>query len=82
MPRKAITSNELAPPVGPFSPAVRAGEFVFLSGQVAQSSATGKLVAGDVAAQTDQVFRTFERCSGQPERHWPMSSGSVFTSQT
>jgi 2-iminobutanoate/2-iminopropanoate deaminase len=55
--REAITSNELAPPVGPFSHAVRTGEFVFLSGQVAQSPATGKLVAGDVATQTEQVFQ-------------------------
>jgi hypothetical protein len=37
MRREAITSNETAPPVGPFSQAVRAGEFIFLSGQVGQS---------------------------------------------
>jgi reactive intermediate/imine deaminase len=55
--REAITSNELAPAVGPFSQAIRAGEFIFLSGQVAQSPATGKLVAGDVATQTQQVFQ-------------------------
>ncbi|MGA2564171.1 MAG: Rid family detoxifying hydrolase [Steroidobacteraceae bacterium] len=57
MSREAITSNELAPAVGPFSQAIRAGEFIFLSGQVAQSPATGKLVAGDVATQTQQVFQ-------------------------
>jgi 2-iminobutanoate/2-iminopropanoate deaminase len=57
MTREALTSTELAPPVGPFSQAVRSGGFVFLSGQVAQAPATGKLIAGDVTAQTEQIFK-------------------------
>jgi 2-iminobutanoate/2-iminopropanoate deaminase len=57
MSRDAITCNELAPAVGPFSQAIRAGEFLFVSGQVALSPTTGKLVAGDVVAQTEQVFQ-------------------------
>jgi 2-iminobutanoate/2-iminopropanoate deaminase len=56
MPRDAIACREIAPSAGPFSPAVRAGEFVFFSGQVAQDPATSKLVAGDVSAQTEQIF--------------------------
>lgn len=68
MPRKAVTSGEIAPPVGPFSTAVVAGEFVLLSGQVAQSPTTGQLIAGDVAAQTEQIFqnlRTVLRAAGK-----------------
>lgn len=57
MPREPITCQQVAQPVGPFSPAVRAGEFVFLSGQVGQDPATGKLVTGDVSAQAEQIFR-------------------------
>ncbi len=57
MTREALSSNEIAPPVGPFSPAVRAGGFIFLSGQVAQEPATGKLITGDVAAQAEQIFK-------------------------
>ena len=57
MTREALTSAELAPPMGPFSQAVRAGGFIFLSGQVAQAPATGKLIAGDVTAQTEQIFK-------------------------
>ncbi|HYM41422.1 MAG TPA: Rid family detoxifying hydrolase [Steroidobacteraceae bacterium] len=57
MPREAINCREIAPPVGPFSPAVSFGEFVFLSGQVAQDPSTSKLVAGDVSAQAEQIFR-------------------------
>jgi len=57
MTREALSSNEIAPPAGPFSPAVRSGEFVFLSGQVAQLPSTGKLIEGNVAAQTEQIFK-------------------------
>jgi 2-iminobutanoate/2-iminopropanoate deaminase len=60
MPRQAITSTETAPPVGPFSQAIRAGDFVFLSGQVAQNPATGKLISGDVSSQTEQVFQNLQ----------------------
>lgn len=57
LPREPITCQEIAQPVGPFSPAVRAGEFLFLSGQVGQDPATGKLITGDVSAQAEQIFR-------------------------
>jgi 2-iminobutanoate/2-iminopropanoate deaminase len=57
MARHAITSDRIAPAVGPFSAAVRAGDLVFLSGQVALDPATGKLIDGDVGAQTEQVLR-------------------------
>jgi 2-iminobutanoate/2-iminopropanoate deaminase len=56
MPRQAIDSPQLAPPVGPFSHAVRAGELVFLSGQVGQDPASGKLIQGGVRQQTKQIF--------------------------
>ena len=52
-----IRSDRLSPPVGPFSPAVRAGGFLFFSGQVGQDPATGALVQGGVEAQARQLFR-------------------------
>jgi len=52
---QAIRSDRLSPPVGPFSQAVRAGDFLFLSGQVGVDSA-GTLVAGGVEAQAEQIF--------------------------
>jgi 2-iminobutanoate/2-iminopropanoate deaminase len=54
--RETIETDRIAPSVGPFSAAVRAGDFLFLSGQVALDPATGKLIAGDVGAQTEQIF--------------------------
>src|SRR3954464_4898578 len=57
MPLTPITSDRLAKPVGPFSPAVRDGDRVYTSGQIAQDPVTGKLIEGSVAAQTEQIFR-------------------------
>jgi 2-iminobutanoate/2-iminopropanoate deaminase len=54
---EAIRSDSLSPPVGPFSPAVRSGDFIFFSGQVGQDSATGTLVDGGVEAEARQLFR-------------------------
>jgi 2-iminobutanoate/2-iminopropanoate deaminase len=57
MTRNPVTSEKLATPVGPFSLAVRGGDALFVSGQVAQDPATGALIDGDVARQADQVLR-------------------------
>ena len=46
----------MPPPVGPFSPAIRAGGFVFFSGQVGVDPASGKLVGGGVEAEARQIF--------------------------
>ncbi len=56
MPRKSFTAAG-ATAVGPYSHAVEAGELVFLSGQTPLDSATGKLVEGDITAQTEQCFK-------------------------
>ncbi|MFY9551459.1 MAG: Rid family detoxifying hydrolase [Thermoanaerobaculia bacterium] len=57
MSKTAITSPELAPPAGPFSQAIQVDGFLFLSGQVAQDPATGKVVEGGVVAETERVFQ-------------------------
>jgi 2-iminobutanoate/2-iminopropanoate deaminase len=43
--------------IGPYSPAIRAGNLLFLSGQIPIDPATGSIVQGDITAQTDQVMR-------------------------
>lgn len=55
--RQAVAAPNAAKPIGPYSPAIRAGNLLFLSGQVAFDPATGALIEGDIAAQTDQVMR-------------------------
>ncbi|MFZ0819215.1 MAG: Rid family detoxifying hydrolase [Candidatus Acidiferrales bacterium] len=57
MSKTAITSPELAPPVGPFSQAIKVDGFIYLSGQVGQDPATGKVVVGGIVAETERVFQ-------------------------
>ena len=56
MAKTGIISSELTAPVGPFSHAVEIDGFLYLSGQVGQDPATGKLVPGGVVAETEQMF--------------------------
>lgn len=60
MDKDVITTDRIAPPVGPFSPAIRVGETVYLSGQVAQNPSTGRLVDGGVTPQTEQALSNAE----------------------
>jgi len=55
MSKKAIIP-EGAVIVGPYSPAVEAGELIFVSGQVPVDGATGKIVDGDIQDQVKQCF--------------------------
>jgi 2-iminobutanoate/2-iminopropanoate deaminase len=57
MSKTAIASPELAPPVGPFSQAIKVDGFIYFSGQVGQDPTTGKLVTGGIAAETERVFQ-------------------------
>ena len=57
MSREGISSPHGPPIAGPYSPAVRSGDLVFLSGATGVDPATGKLVEGDVSAQAEQVFK-------------------------
>ena len=57
MNKTAITSTELAPPVGPFSQAIEVGGFLYFSGQVAQDPATGKVVERGIVAETERIFQ-------------------------
>lgn len=54
---KQIIQTEQAPAaIGPYSQAVRAGETVYLSGQIPLVPGTGELVTGDIQVQARQVF--------------------------
>lgn len=54
--------QSVAPPgapkaIGPYSPALRAGQLLFLSGQIPLDPQSGAVVGDDISAQTEQVFR-------------------------
>lgn len=53
-----IVSTDKAPgAIGPYSQAVKTGGHVFTAGQIPLDPATGKLVAGEIEAQTEQVMK-------------------------
>jgi 2-iminobutanoate/2-iminopropanoate deaminase len=55
--REAVLTPGAPRAIGPYSPALRAGNLLFVSGQIPFDPATGTLVQGDIAAQTEQVMR-------------------------
>ena len=56
MTKHAVSSPDAPAAIGPYSPAVRAGQLLFVSGQVPIDPATGQMIEGDVAAQTRRVL--------------------------
>jgi len=55
--RDVISTNDGPRAIGPYSQAIRANGFVFVSGQVAIDPASQQVINGDVAAQTDRVLK-------------------------
>jgi 2-iminobutanoate/2-iminopropanoate deaminase len=65
-----ISPPGIAAPRGPYSPAVRAGDFVYVSGQVPVDPATQQLISGDIGAETrrvlDNIKLILEGCGAKP----------------
>jgi 2-iminobutanoate/2-iminopropanoate deaminase len=57
MQRDIISTDQAPAAVGPYSQAVRVGQFIYTAGQVAIDPALGRLIEGDVSEQTEQVLR-------------------------
>ncbi|MGO9649498.1 MAG: RidA family protein [Terriglobales bacterium] len=55
--KEVISTKDAPQAIGPYSQAIRANGFVFVSGQVAIDPATQQVAGGDAAAQTDRVFK-------------------------
>ncbi|MEJ2699344.1 MAG: RidA family protein, partial [Desulfuromonadales bacterium] len=56
-----IETKEAPAAIGPYSQGVRAGDFIFFSGQIPLAPSTGEVViAGGIAAQTEQVMANME----------------------
>lgn len=55
-----ISTSQAPAAIGPYSQAVRCGQLIYTSGQIALDPATGELVSSDVELQTHQVLRNLE----------------------
>jgi 2-iminobutanoate/2-iminopropanoate deaminase len=55
--KKIILTKDAPAPIGPYSQAIDTGSLVFCSGQIAINPASGEVLTGEVAAQTEQVMK-------------------------
>ena len=60
MGKKVIQTNKAPKAIGPYSQAIQAGDFLFLSGQIPLDPKTGELVNGDICQQTQQVLENIK----------------------
>ncbi|MEX2178244.1 MAG: Rid family detoxifying hydrolase [Gemmatimonadaceae bacterium] len=65
--------------IGPYSAAIRAGDFLYCSGQTPLDPATGELIQGDVSAQTRRVLQNLRTVLRAAGADWPnVVKSSVF----
>ncbi|WP_336515967.1 RidA family protein [Pollutibacter soli] len=55
-----VNTSDAPAPIGPYSQAVQAGGFLFISGQVAINPASGNVEAADVAGEAEQVMKNLK----------------------
>jgi reactive intermediate/imine deaminase len=60
MSRQTIQTTNAPQAIGPYSQAVRAGDTVYLSGQIPLDPKTMQLVSGDIEAEIHQVFKNLQ----------------------
>ena len=60
MSKRVIYTEKAPKPIGPYSQAIRAGDFIFLSGQLPIDPGTGELVGGDIKQQTRRVLENLK----------------------
>ncbi len=60
MEKRIITTDNAPKAIGPYSQGIRAGDFLFLSGQIPIDPETNTIVEGDIVAQTKQVMENIK----------------------
>jgi len=65
-----ISTDKAPSAIGPYSQAVRDGQFVFCSGQIGIDPATGKLIGADIESQTRQVMQNLRRVLTAARLDW------------
>ena len=57
MAKEVVYSADAPEPIGPYSQAIKAGNLLFISGQVAIQKSTGNIVTGNITDETHQVMK-------------------------
>lgn len=60
MNKQIINTTNAPSPIGPYNQAVMAGNFLFISGQIALKPATGELAIADIIEETHQVMQNLK----------------------
>lgn len=60
MSKEVVYSAQAPEPIGPYSQAIKAGNMLFVSGQIAIERATGNMVTGNIAEETEQVMKNLD----------------------
>lgn len=60
MSKQIINSADAPAPIGPYSQAVKHGDTVYISGQIALDAKTGNLITGDIKTETHQVMKNLQ----------------------
>ena len=60
MEKQAVTTSHAPLPLGPYSQAIKAGDFIFCSGQIAVNPESGNLVTADIESETVQVLENLK----------------------
>ena len=58
--KKVINTNNAPAPIGPYSQAIAAGNFVFVSGQIPMDPSTGEIISESIKAETIQVMENIK----------------------
>ncbi|MEP2670962.1 MAG: RidA family protein [Cyclobacteriaceae bacterium] len=60
MAKEVVYSSNAPEPIGPYSQAIMAGNTLFVSGQIPIDTTSGKIIEGDIIAETNQVMKNLE----------------------
>jgi 2-iminobutanoate/2-iminopropanoate deaminase len=70
LPLRTVHTDQAPAAIGPYSQGIVANGFLYTAGQIALDPGSGQVVAGDVVAQTEQVFRNLAAILGTTGSSW------------
>jgi len=72
MPKEVIYSGHAPEPIGPYSQAIKAGNTLYISGQIAIQKSSGQILMGNISEETEQVMKNLDevlKASGMDFSH-------------